>query len=358
MSMKVHSFDVFDTCVSRHLAYPRDLFYALGLELCPSDLSSDERDAFAKRFRRLRIRAEKQAYRSARPRQGATLSDIYRHFEPPPGLVLPNAAILAAEVELERRNIYAVPEILAELQRLRSEGKRLIFVSDMYLPASILSPLLVDLGVKRDGENLYVSCDAGLSKHSGRLYAHVLKQENLEPVDVLHVGDNAWADVRMPETLGITARRFQAATLTPHERSIAGGKVSTSIQSSTLAAFSRQSRLAAWEQDGGAAMPLDDAIHTYITPLLISYVAWVLEQARGSGIKRLYFVARDGEVMHKIASRLQGSDPGIELRYLYGSRRAWLTPSIIRSSSTWRKLIATPGQSNMRPDMLARIGLS
>src|SRR5215469_11084197 len=243
VTKKARSFDVFDTCVSRHLAYPRDLFYALGMELSPPGLSQGERDAFAERFRRLRIRAEKRAYRSAWPREGATLSDIYRHFKAPAGLSLPNPEILAAEVELERRSIYAVPEILGELERLRSQGKRLMFVSDMYLPAAILSPLLADLGIKRADENLYVSCDIGLNKHSGRLYTHVLKAENLEPADVLHMGDNAWADVRMPETLGIAARRFQSATLTPHERAIAGRKVSASIQSSTVAAFSRQSRL-------------------------------------------------------------------------------------------------------------------
>lgn len=355
---KAHSFDVFDTCVSRRLAYPRDLFYLLGLELALPGLSADEREGFAQHFRRLRIRAEKSAYRSALPRQGATLADIYRHFELPEGLNLSIADVLDTEVGLERQNIYAVPEILAELERLRRQGKKLIFVSDMYLPASILSPLLADLGIKRTSENLYVSCDAGLSKHSGRLYTHVLETENLKPAEVLHVGDNLWADVRMPETLGIAARHFQAAALTSHERAIAGHKVSTSIQSSTVAAFSRQSRLAAEREDGDAPMPLDDAIHAYITPLLISYVAWVLEQAHEAGIKRLYFVARDGEVMHKIASRLQGSNQSIELRYLYGSRRAWLMPSIIRTSSTWKKLIATPGQSNARSDVLARIGLS
>lgn len=359
VTKKAYSFDVFDTCVSRHLAYPRDLFYVLGMELSPPGLSPHERHAFAERFRRLRIQAEKRAYRSAWPREGATLSEIYQHFKAPKGLTLLNTHVLEAEVELERRNIYAVPEILGELERLRSQGKRLIFVSDMYLPASVLSPLLMDLSVVRNDENLYVSCDAGLSKHSGRLYTHVLKTENLEPGEVLHVGDNAWADVRVPETLGIDARHFRRAILTRHECRIAGRKVSTSIQSSTVAAFSRQSRLATSERDGEAAPSLlDDAIHTYIAPLLISYISWVLEKARESGIRRLYFVARDGEVMHKIATHLQGGHQDIELRYLYGSRRAWLTPSIIRSSSAWKRLTATPGQSNMRPDMLARIGLS
>lgn len=354
---KAYSFDVFDTCISRHYAYPRDIFYALAMELASPELSVAEKARFAKTFRTRRIQAEKQAYRAARSREGANIFDIYRYFHLPSGLTLPNRDILDAELEFERKSLYPIPEILEEIDRLRRQGVRIFFTSDMYLPATILDPILTRFAIKQPDENIYVSCDVGLTKHTGNLYRHVLRMEKLEPSEVTHVGDNILVDVRIPNTLGMSSRHFTAGTLTSCERKIAGHKRSSSISASSLAGLSRQSRLTLVDAGVKADTQFDEMILTYVAPLLISYVAWVLEQARASGIKRLYFVARDGEVMYKIASLWMGTDADIELCYLYGSRRAWLTPSIVPDSKAWVKLVATPGQSNTCSDILSRMGL-
>lgn len=56
-------------------------------------------------------------------------------------------------------------------------------------------------------------------------------------------------------------------------------------------------------------------------PVLCDFLGWVLASAREKGIKRLYFLARDGWIMYKGAERIakkQGLH--IELNYLYCSR--------------------------------------
>ena len=61
-------------------------------------------------------------------------------------------------------------------------------------------------------------------------------------------------------------------------------------------------------------------LHVF-APTIVSYVAWVIEQAVSSGKKRLYFLARDGWLMLFVAKQLvksRGID--IELRYLKVSR--------------------------------------
>jgi len=66
-------------------------------------------------------------------------------------------------------------------------------------------------------------------------------------------------------------------------------------------------------------------------PVLCGYVLWVLQQAVESGLERLYFISRDGEILLKIAQGLLPVFwPGrkIELRYLLGSRQAWHLPSL------------------------------
>ena len=69
---------------------------------------------------------------------------------------------------------------------------------------------------------------------------------------------------------------------------------------------------------------VDEVGRWVAAPLLVPYVLWLLCDARARGLKRLYFVARDGQVLLAIARRLAprvGFDG--ELRYLYGSRRSW-----------------------------------
>ena len=67
-----------------------------------------------------------------------------------------------------------------------------------------------------------------------------------------------------------------------------------------------------------------------VGPLLSGYVLWCLQRAREAGCRRVCFVARDGEVLLRVAERLvaAGGEQGWDLRYLQGNRRAWLLPSL------------------------------
>ncbi len=56
-------------------------------------------------------------------------------------------------------------------------------------------------------------------------------------------------------------------------------------------------------------------------PVLVSYVLWLLQDAMKNGIRKLYFLARDGYILHSIAKTLCESYLlDIECRYFYCSR--------------------------------------
>lgn len=62
-------------------------------------------------------------------------------------------------------------------------------------------------------------------------------------------------------------------------------------------------------------------------PVLLCFVKWVLIQANQQGIKRLYFLARDGYQMYQVGKEIcMKCQLDIECRYLYGSRYAWRIP--------------------------------
>jgi hypothetical protein len=64
-------------------------------------------------------------------------------------------------------------------------------------------------------------------------------------------------------------------------------------------------------------------------PVLTAFAGWVLQEAARRGMRRLYFVARDGYVIKKFAEHIASTmDAPPELRYLYGSRQAWRSVSL------------------------------
>lgn len=65
-----------------------------------------------------------------------------------------------------------------------------------------------------------------------------------------------------------------------------------------------------------------------VGPVLCAYVSWVLAEAQKRGIKNLYFLARDGYVLQKIAQMIC-RETGIQIQcsYLYCSRASLRVPS-------------------------------
>lgn len=67
-----------------------------------------------------------------------------------------------------------------------------------------------------------------------------------------------------------------------------------------------------------------------IGPLYTAFVWWILRKAEADGIKRLYFMARDGLILKEIADMLIPAGKfDIKARYLYVSRESLLYPSIV-----------------------------
>lgn len=63
-------------------------------------------------------------------------------------------------------------------------------------------------------------------------------------------------------------------------------------------------------------------------PVLLSYVSWILHAAQNRGINKLYFLARDGYVLYKIALQIVAKEKlSIACKYLYCSRVSLRTPS-------------------------------
>lgn len=78
----------------------------------------------------------------------------------------------------------------------------------------------------------------------------------------------------------------------------------------------------------------------YGGPILMPYVEWLLHRSEELGIRRLYFIARDGYLLKLMADVLINIlKLDINTHYIYGSRKAWRMPSYMGEEGNLREII-------------------
>lgn len=201
--VRVLSLDCFDTLLWRRTASPADVFF----EMAKSDaFSAIGLDAT------LRVRAERVARSLATVTNKLTevkLDDIYRAAFPELSEV-ELAGLREAELAAEIAACYAFPPTVELMRAAKAKGLRIVIVSDTYLSEPELRRLLgatLPADVMASIQRIFCSCEHGRAKADG-LFQDVLSGLGLKGSDVLHVGDNAIADVAAPHQLGVIAAHF------------------------------------------------------------------------------------------------------------------------------------------------------
>lgn len=301
----VVSFDVFDTLLLRHHYSPADVFAHLDLggSLLPPRLR--------------RIAAERLARLWYRHQEDVTLDQIYRFLGPE----------ASQEIREELRASYRNPDAAELYDYAKSKGKRLIAISDMYLPETAVSALLKDAGYD-DLEKVYVSSFSLATKASGKLFQQVLSDLKTPSERILHIGDNWWSDKIRPEGAGLKSihlpsrrARFEAHALIHPEIHSALKKGRKQLHSLLLGLY--RDRLSPdasyWYRLG----------YSVLGPIANAFSEWIHQTAKKNAAERIVFLARDGYLCHKIFEK---RFPEHRTTYAYASRRLFLLPSLANSS--------------------------
>ena len=350
----VYSFDVFDTCTVRTWARPTDLFYFLAETLLQKTGQPYGREEVGE-LAALRVAAERQAHRKT-TKQDINLEDIYSELELT-GWGFTKDEMRETEIRLELEAMRPVAPIRSRIEALRAAGERVVFISDMYLPKPVIQEMLERCGFEVPEGTLYVSNDLDLTKRAGGLYKHVLEKEGVKARDLRHCGDGVESDFLGARKAGVRGELLTMTQLNRFEKAVLRVPSLAPWVTSQLAGISRATRLSLAKDDlEGSA----DIASSVVAPLLVGFVLWALRDAQAKGLKRLYFVARDGQVLHKIARALDpdGSRFGIEARYLYGSRQAWYIPSAFAVDRDELEFVLMTGQSSAPRHNLKRVNLT
>jgi FMN phosphatase YigB (HAD superfamily) len=197
---RILSTDVFDTVLLRDYT-TESARMAIAARRAADRLGID-----ARALVRLRWAQHDNAFRAVameRPQGDATLTAIARAVATACGLGEAAARVLRdTEVEVDVEHLRPHRGLINVLAEAARRGLGVIALSDTYYSAADVSRLLTAVTGEHPIARVYCSADLGLTKHAGRAFAEVAHREDVAPAEIVHVGDNWHADVRMAEAAG------------------------------------------------------------------------------------------------------------------------------------------------------------
>ncbi len=190
------SFDLFDTLVVRPFWEPHDLF-----KLLDRDFQKLNQKTIIN-FHDLRLRAE-SAVRQEKWRNGSkeeiTLDEIYLYIEKNYQISKTVLDVIKRkEINLELEFCTARKSVLEIYNLAVYLNKKIICISDTYLPRRVIKKILTKNGYTRF-ERVFLSSEVKLTKHTGHLFGYVVNQLKCQPSAILHIGNDYFSDIKSAE---------------------------------------------------------------------------------------------------------------------------------------------------------------
>ncbi|MDR1370517.1 MAG: hypothetical protein LBJ72_10420 [Dysgonamonadaceae bacterium] len=313
----VVSFDVFDTLVMRRVLYPHDIFLIVASKIEGTEY---QKQIYAE----ARVKAERELYNEGKV---PDIHEIYDRIQ----LALEisdEMKILWKDIEIQTEAQYLIPRksMCEALHFAITASKEVILTSDMYLPEPILRRLLVDLGIKINQTQIFVSCDHGVTKSNGLF--DIILRSRAGGKKMLHVGDNHEADERFAKEYGIDDVFPIESALVMLEDSYACELLKyddTLCNRLMIAEFiGRQLNDAFLFSDTRGKFRVKnnyEVAYSFIAPIIYSFFGWLTAKANELKLEHIFFSARDGFLLDKISKLLHDKIPDFPItHYFYTSR--------------------------------------
>ena len=297
------SFDIFDTLISRNVSSPLDIFDIVELRY------NDIHNTKISKFRINRIKCQKCA-RIKQKRKELLLSDIYDELSGIYGKKvtdeLMDLELIVEEEYLSKKNDSNIYELL----HYAYKTKKVIIVSDMYLPKKFILKILDKFDIPY--HKLYLSSDVGLRKSDGSLFSYVLSDLKISSSQLCHFGDNKNSDYIQPKKLGIDAFVVKCPLYTTNNSNLSLNILNTFICNQLFNSNSNYYYKFGFMNFG---------------PLVCSFCEWLHNDLIKNHISNVFFLSRDGLIIKNVFDILF-ADSGISTSYMYGSRRSLIVPSL------------------------------
>lgn len=296
----IASFDVFDTLVLRAFLRPSGVRQYLA-HIVASRFDFDN-------FGALREIAEQ----GARNRHGRdpTLTEIYSElarFNETRDINIED--IRLTELRLEQRILRPRTSIVDAAKQIRSSGKHVFGLSDMYITSTELADVL-PAEVQQLAIPLLVSCDTGKRKDSGEAWTGLIAETGINPKRWLHTGDNEHSDIQVPRNAGLKEpvhllRPASLLEVVPALRALRPTAEQSGWQNQLWLGLlaNRFSQLADVQPEAfkqSIALDSPELLgYVVLGPLVLDYLAWVSRTSLAEGSDQIMFFSREGHALQR-----------------------------------------------------------
>lgn len=302
------TFDVYDTLVCRVIYKDRDLWHLVDREYQKRNHTESIN------FYKKRETADNRA-RKTYPHREVTLDEIYEVFAELYGQELADAC-KTLEIELEINLTFPNDEVIEAYQYALQQGKKVYIISDMYLTDTIIGQVL-DHNRISGYDKLFVSCIYRKTKHEGgALFSAVLEEIQAGAKDVLHIGNDAKADIQQSKAVGLDAYLIKP----PSRKSyVDESKAKGDLDYSLLYGFITKHNSPKTPNSLAYRLGFD-----VFGPIVKGFMEWIKDHKDRHNLDAILFLARDGYVLQAISDQ----EGALTSFYSYLSRRSVVIPMI------------------------------
>ena len=284
---EVISFDFFDTLFVRNVCNPRDVFYLLEDEI-------REEWEIGNSFSEERNKAIENINRNY------SLNELYTKIEENTELsheIIEK--IKEKEICLEQKLLVPRNFVLELFRKCLNARKEVYLISDMYLSKQFYLNVFDKYNIKIKKENILLSNELRMSKSEGNLWEYY-SEKIVNDRKALHIGDNEKADIIIPKKYGIETYLIPSVwdmlnvSSMGRINSYINTKYDSMIATLVLNKLFDNPYLFSGKAGQVEINMNEDMGYVVFGPVILSFLLWLLEQAKEEKIEKLVFLSRDG----------------------------------------------------------------
>lgn len=253
------------------------------------------------------------------------IDDIYKYIKLDNNIDIEKLKKIEIDVELDicqqNREFYEIYEYCI------AKKKKIIITSDMYLKRECIEQILSNANVSIY-EKLFLSNEVKLNKNSGNIYPYILKKLNIKSNQIVHIGDSRKADFIQPILNGIKA------ILIPRKVNRLSYYNNSELENDEILNYNILQSYINNNIDLNKNKYYNIG-YEILGSLLYGYSKWLLENLKKNNIKKVFFLAREGNLLKKAFDLVNDSD--IKSKYIYISRRS-VRPALLQDIETLEEL--------------------
>lgn len=254
-------------------------------------------------------------------------------------------------IQAEAESMSVKEETISLIKQYRKNGAIKVFVvSDFYCSKDVLAVWLNKFDILNLFDDIFVSCDYGKSKRTGKLYKAILSEQKINPSEAIMIGDSYSSDCKNALLHGMSYKHLKE--LQPKRSKNCVNKGANYLQLKEI--FDS----------------CPDFRYSNYAFTLYLFTKRLCERLEQSNIKDVFFLAREGQFLKLLFEKycnLTGKGQNLRTHYLYVSRNSVLPASLKPLDEetfdkvfpgvlcvTLRKFLTTLGFSKQDTEIIAK----